>query len=391
MATLDENRKLKILIALTYYRPHISGLTIYVERLAQALAARGHRVTVLTSHYQKDLPYREVVDGVTVLRHPVAFRFSKGSIMPGFLSRAWKLMTEHEVVSVHLPQAEGGPLAFIGRVLARKPVVLTYHCDLQLPPGILNRVIDRAVFGSNFIAGTFAHRIVAYTEDYARHSPLLSKFQKKIAVIYPPVIMPAPDPQAVAALKAKYHAEGHTIVGFAARFAEEKGVNYLIDSIPFVREKIPNVKYLLAGEYQNVIGENVWERLQPAIQQYRDYLEFLGPLPNKEMGNFFGACNVLTVPSINSTESFGLVQVEAFLSGCPVVASNLPGVREPVRVTGMGEIIPIKDARALAEGILRVLQNRSRYIRPRAEIEARFSIEQTVQAYEKLFGELQKS
>jgi glycosyltransferase involved in cell wall biosynthesis len=380
---------LKILIVLTYYRPHISGLTIYVERLAQALAERGHQVTVLTSHYRNDLAYREMIDGVTVIRHPVVFRFSKGSIMPGFLSRAWKLMSEHDVISVHLPQAEGGPLAFIGRALARKPVVLTYHCDLLLPPGILNRAIDRSVFTSNWIAGRFANRIVAYTHDYANQSPLLSRFKNKINVIYPPVIMPAPNTQAVAALKAKYRATDHAIIGFAARFAEEKGVNYLIDSIPFVREKIPNVKYLFAGEYQNVIGENVWERLQPRIQQYRDYLEFLGPVPNKEMGNFFGACDVLTVPSINSTESFGLVQVEAFLSGCPVVASNLPGVREPARVTGMGEVVPIKDARALADGIVRVLQNRSKYIRPRAEIEAMFSLEQTVQAYEKLFAELQ--
>ncbi|MCX7840418.1 MAG: glycosyltransferase family 4 protein [Anaerolineae bacterium] len=381
---------MKILIALTYYRPHISGLTIYVERLARTLAARGHRVTVLTSHYRRDLPYREEMDGVTVLRHPVAFRFSKGSIMPGFLSRAWKLMREHDVASVHLPQAEGGPLAVIGRFLARTPVVLTYHCDLQLPPGILNRVIDRAVFVSNWIAARFADRIVAYTEDYARHSPLLSRFQEKIVVIYPPVIMPPPDPRAVTALKQRYHAEGQRIVGFAARFAEEKGVNYLINSIPFVREKIPNVKYLLAGEYENVIGENVWERLQPLIKQYREYLEFLGPLPNHEMGNFFGACDVLTVPSINSTESFGLVQVEAMLSGCPVVASNLPGVREPVRVTGMGEIVPIKDARALADAIVRVLQNRAAYIRPRADIEAMFALENTVRAYETLFESLRR-
>jgi glycosyltransferase involved in cell wall biosynthesis len=379
---------MKILIVLTYYRPHISGLTIYVERLAQTLAARGHRVTVLTSHYLKDLPYCEEIEGVTVIRHPVAFRFSKGSIMPGFLSRAGALMREHDVVSVHLPQAEAGPLALIGRGLARKPVVLTYHCDLQLPPGILNRVIDRAVFASNWIAGRFADRIVAYTDDYARNSPLLSRFQNKIVVIYPPVIMPAPDPSAVAALKQKYHADGHVVVGFAARFAEEKGVGYLINALPFVREKIPNVKYLFAGEYQNVIGENVWTRLQPLIEQYRDYLEFLGPVPNKEMGNFFGACDVLTVPSINSTESFGLVQIEAMLSGCPVVASNLPGVREPARVTTMGEIVPIKDARALADGIVRVVQNRATYIRPREEIEAMFSLEQTVKSYEALFEAL---
>lgn len=379
---------MRILIALTYYRPHISGLTIYVERLAQSLAARGHRVTVLTSHYRKDLAYREEIEGVTVIRHPVAFRFSKGSIMPGFLSRAWALMRAHDVVSVHLPQAEGGPLAAIARGFARKPVVLTYHCDLQLPPGILNRAIDRAVFASNWIAGRLADRIVAYTDDYARHSPLLARFSNKIVVIYPPVMMPPPDANAVAALKQKYRADGHVVVGFAARFAEEKGVGYLINSLPFVRAKIPNVKYLFAGEYENVIGENVWERLQPLIEQYRDYLEFLGPVPNKEMGNFFGACDVLTVPSINSTESFGLVQIEAMLSGCPVVASNLPGVREPVRVTRMGEIVPSKDARALADGIVRVLQNRAAYLRPRADIEALFALERTVAAYEALFESL---
>ncbi len=382
---------MKILIALTYYRPHISGLTIYVERLAAALAARGHRVTVLTSHYLPGLAYREEIEGVTVIRHPVAFRFSKGSIMPGFLSRAWASMRAHDVVSVHLPQAEAGPLALIGRALARKPVVLTYHCDLQLPPGILNRAIDRAVFASNWIAGTFANRIVAYTQDYADNSPLLAQFKNKIKVIYPPVEMPAPDSQAVAALKRKYHADGHTIVGFAARFAEEKGVNYLLQSIPFVREKIPNVKYLFAGEYQNVIGENVWQRLQPLIEQYREYLEFLGPVPNREMGNFFGACDVLTVPSINSTESFGLVQVEAFLSGCPVVASNLPGVREPARVTGMGEIVPTQDARALADAIVKVVNQRPTYTRPRSEIENLFALEQTVRAYESLFADLKAS
>jgi glycosyltransferase involved in cell wall biosynthesis len=376
---------MKVLIVLTYYRPHISGLTIYVERLARALAQHGHQVTVLTAHYQKDLPYREVMDGVTVIRHPVLFRLSKGCIMPGFLSRAWVLMRQHDVISLHLPQAEGGPLAFIGRVIARKPVVLTHHSDLQLPAGILNRVIQGSVFASNLMAGIFAQRISAYTQDLAHHSPFLSKFPNKIVVISPPVEISLPDPQAVVALKERYRAQNRTVVGFAARFAEEKGIKYLLDSIPFVREKIPSVKYLLAGEYQNVIGENVWEHLQPQIRQYSEYLEFLGAVPVHEMGNFFGACDVLAFPSINSTETFGLVQVEAMLSGCPVVASNLPGVREPIRMTGMGEIVSIKDARALANGIVRVLQNRVNYIRPRSEIEGMFALPQMVKAYESLF------
>ena len=47
---------MKILIVLTYYRPHISGLTIYAERLAHALVKRGHQVTVLTSRFDPALP-----------------------------------------------------------------------------------------------------------------------------------------------------------------------------------------------------------------------------------------------------------------------------------------------------------------------------------------------
>ncbi len=380
---------MKILIVLTYYRPHISGLTIYVERLARALAQQGNQVTVLTSHYSPELPFQEIMDGVLVIRHPVLFRFSKASIMPGFLRHAYRLMREHDVVHVHLPQAEGGPLAFIGRVLAHRPVVLTYHCDLQLPPGPLNRVIDFLAFLSNYMSGVFADRVVAYTRDYAEHSPFLSRFQGKLAAIYPPVDTPEPVPGEVQALRERYRTNGHAIVGFAARFAEEKGVGYLLDSIPLVREECPSVKYLLAGEYKNVVGENVWERLQPLIRQNREYLELLGPVPSEQMGNFFGACDVLTVPSINSTESFGLVQVEAMLSGCPVVASDLPGVREPVRVTGMGEIVPIRDARALAQAIVRVLGNRDNYLRPRQEIAGMFSLQTTVNRYMQLFEELQ--
>ena len=59
---------MKVLLALTYYRPHVSGLTLYVQRLGKVLAAQGHQVTVLTSHYEKSLPRREEIDGVKVIR-----------------------------------------------------------------------------------------------------------------------------------------------------------------------------------------------------------------------------------------------------------------------------------------------------------------------------------
>jgi len=90
---------LRILIVLTYYRPHTSGLTIYAERLARGLAARGHQVTVLTSRFNRSRPIEALEDGVRVVRAPVLFRVSKGVIMPTFGWLATQLVREHDVVS----------------------------------------------------------------------------------------------------------------------------------------------------------------------------------------------------------------------------------------------------------------------------------------------------
>ena len=123
----------------------------------------------------------------------------------------------------------------------------------------------------------------------------------------------------------------------------------------------------------------------PAIAALGDRWQFLGTLdPVREMPAFLGALDCLLVPSVNSTESFGLVQVEAMLCGTPVVASDLPGVRSRCG-TGMGEIVPPGDHRALAAAINRVLKRPDAYARPHGEIAAQFDPEQTVAAYEELF------
>ena len=60
---------MRILICLTYYRPHYSGLTIYTERLAKALANRGHHVSILTSRFNESLSTTEVSDGVKTVSY----------------------------------------------------------------------------------------------------------------------------------------------------------------------------------------------------------------------------------------------------------------------------------------------------------------------------------
>lgn len=381
---------MKVLLVLTYYQPHVSGLTIYVQRLACALAQRGHQVTVLTSRYDPSLPAQETIDGVRVVRAPVLLRISKGVIMPTFLLPAWRLIRRHDVVSVHLPQFEASLLALLGR-LAGKPVALTYHCDLQLPEGAFNRIVDQVVFVSNYLAGHLAQATVAYTEDYATHSRFLSRFLHKLRVIPPPVIMPAPDPAAVAAFRTQHQLEDRPVVGMAAtRLAAEKGVDVLVEAMPRLLSAYPRLKVLFAGQYKNVVGEEeIHRRLVPVIERLSpEHWEFLGVLRQDQMPAFFAACDVLAVPSLNSTESFGLVQVEAMLCGTPSIASNLPGVRQPPRMTGMGKVVPVGDSAALAEAIIRVLGHPDEFRRPRSQIEQAFSLDQTVAGYESLFDSL---
>jgi glycosyltransferase involved in cell wall biosynthesis len=379
---------MKVLIALTYYRPHTSGLTIYAERLARALAERGHRVTVLTSQYDKSLPRTEYLHGVDVVRVPVAFRISKGVIMPTFGVVAWQMVRAHDVLSLHLPQFDASGLAARGRLL-KKPVVLTYHCDLRLPPGLFSRVVDKVVFASNVLAAKFADRIVAYTQDYASHSPFMSRYLSKVEVIPPPVHITTPTAAEVAAFKAKWQIDGQRVIGFAARLATEKGIEVLLDALPRILQQHPNARVLFAGPYQNVLGEEAYaRRVLPLIQAFPDHWSFLGTLDPREMAAFFTSCDVTVLPSLNSTESFGLVQVEGMLCGVPSKASALPGVRQPVMMTGMGEIVPIGDSAALAEAVIRVLDDRTRYVRPRSDIEALFSTERTAEMYERLFENL---
>lgn len=380
---------MKVLLVLTYYHPHVSGLSIYAKRLATTLAQRGHQVTVLTSRYDRGLPAEELLDGVRVIRAPVLLRISKGVIMPSFPLVAWRLIREHDMISIHLPQFEASLVGLLGR-LAGRPLVLTYHCDLQLPQGWFNRLVDRVVFVSNYLAGHLAQAAVAYTQDFAQYSRFLSRFLDKVHVIPPPVIMPAPEPTAVQTFRTTHDLADRPVVGMAARLATEKGVEVLVEAMPRLLEVFPRLKVLFAGQYVDVMGEDAYCRhLMPMIDRLGpEHWEFLGVLTQEQMPAFFAACDVLVVPSLNSTESFGLVQVEAMLCGTPSIASNLPGVRQPPRMTGMGEVTPVGDPAALAEAIIRVIQQPESYVRPRDLIEDTFSLARTVSGYEALFEAL---
>jgi glycosyltransferase involved in cell wall biosynthesis len=379
---------MRILHLLTYYRPHISGLTIYVERLARGLAQAGHQVTVLTSQYDPQLPREENIDGARVIRVPVMARVSKGVIMPAFGMTLRKLMPQHDLAHLHLPQFDGAGIALNARLFG-KPSLLTIHGDIRLPETPFNKIVQPVINTMNRIAGRNVDRVVSYTEDFAKHSSFFSRYMHKLRVVPPPIEIEQPTPQDIAVFKQKWNINTHPVIGMCARLATEKGVEYLVAALQHIRQTRPDARVLFAGPYKNVLGEEAYaRRLQPHFDALGQHWAFTGSLKGRELAAFFASCDVTVLPSLNSTESFGLVQVESMLCGTPSICSDLPGVRIPVQTTGMGEVVPIGDAPALAHAILNVVDNRARYVKPRESTLQHYSTARTVAEYERLYGEL---
>jgi glycosyltransferase involved in cell wall biosynthesis len=370
-------------MALDYYRPNVSGLSLYVEHLSRELSARGHDVTVLTHRHLPGLPAEERQGNVRVLRERVLARLGKALVSPALLRAAAREISRTDVFHLHAPLVGAVPLAFLSQH-AGVPFLVTYHCDLRPPEGMIQRAIEAVARASQNFALDRAWKTVTYTEDYAKHTASLAERPEAVGWILPPVPDGGGPPAPEAEVRSRYGIRGEPVILFLGRFAEEKGLPYLVDAFPAIRRRFPQASLVLVGE-REVLGETIGERLAPLIASADSGIVATGSVPPEETGNLISLADVLVLPSTNSTESFGLVQVEAMLRGVPVVASDLPGVRQPVRLTGMGEIAPVADSAGLAAAVLRVLESPERYRRGREEIRRVFSMERTVAEYEALY------
>jgi len=144
------------------------------------------------------------------------------------------------------------------------------------------------------------------------------------------------------------------IVGVLGRLDPQKGQEEFLRSLPLVHEQEKNVFYVIGGEETK--GE----------EGYRDYLinltEELGIgdsvrfLPfTEDVPEFMAALDVFAMPSYS--ETFGLVLIEAMAMEKPVVATSAGGVPEIIEDRRDGLLVPPRDARALANAILLLLQD----------------------------------
>ena len=376
---------MKILTVLTYYYPHWTGLTAFAVRIAEGLAARGHQVTALTSQHTPELAPEEEHNGVRIVRLNPLLRVSRGQVMPGFPAAATRLIREHDVVQVHTPMLETPLVAWLAHRAGRK-MLLTHHGDLVMPAGLFNRIVQTGVGWMLRRGAQQADRITIYTDDYAQHSAFLRPYLDKTVSVLPPVVFPQPDQEAAAAWRRELGLEDAQVIGFAGRWVEEKGFDYLLQALPVILERYPRARLVYAGETR-VVYERFYERCLPLLRDHASHIIELGLITDHQrMANFYAMCDVFTLPS--RSDCFASVQVEAMLCGTPVVATDIPGARQVVLLTGMGTLAAPRDPAALAEAIVNVLRNPAAYQRSRENIRQVFDAEVALDRYESLLQEL---
>lgn len=317
------------------YHPVVGGVEGHLRLLAEGLAARGHAVTALVS---APGPRREERDlgGVRVLG---AGRLATVASTP--LSPALPLLLARErpdVIHLHHPHPPGDLAALLAARGA--PLVVSYHSDIvrqrrlgPLVAPLVRRTLRRA------------RRVIAASPAYIRSSPFLAPVASRCRVVPYGVELgryARADPARVAAVRARFPGP---LVLFVGRLRYYKGADRLVRAMAAV----PARAVFVGGDASERRAD--LEALARAAG-VADRVHFVGAQGDDELAAFYQAADVLALPSVERSEAFGIVQVEAQAAGLPVVCTELGTGTSYVTQHGRtGIVVPPGDVPALARAL----------------------------------------
>ena len=198
------------------------------------------------------------------------------------------------------------------------------------------------------IAAPIVNRLGLHARAAAKLVHLASTFQSDVHLISNGADLRrfSPDPAAAAP------AFGPHMIFACRQLFPRKGIRFLVEAVARLAERFPDVRLVLAGDgFERPELEALARRLGIA-----ERTRFLGAVPNGELPRFYRAAAVSVIPSVY--EAFGVAALESSAMELPVVASDIGGLKDTVHDGRTGLLVPPKDPRALANAILRVLEDR---------------------------------
>ncbi len=368
---------MKIALMTNNYKPFVGGVPISVERLKEGLKRSGQEVTVFAPTYPGQEAEEDVFRYATLKKH-----FMGGIVLPNPVD--WHIEQEFkkqrfDLIHVHHPMLIGRTAVY----LARKyniPLVFTYHTRYEQYLGYFAgmRKLEQGAGRHGGYRGELERRMVrcikekwmpAYLHTFLKHCDCVIAPTKGIRdylegtlgiegnrlFVLPTGIEDGSfhvPPDARAAVRHAYGAEGCPLFLSVSRMAPEKNVEFLLESLAIARARSQTAfKVLLVGD-------------GPARKAYQmrakklgleNVVIFTGAIPNGELPPFYAAADAFLFAS--KTETQGIVVLEAFAGGTPVYGVRASGVSDLVR-DGYNGRLTQEDPEAFAGKILDILKGR---------------------------------
>lgn len=353
-----------ILEVTPYFYPHYGGVESHVLGLALSLQQRGHTVDVLTSRYAR-MPERETVRGISVKRVTQWLNLFNTPVAPGFAKEI--ATTEADVVHVHSPPPFTELFATRGAQKAGIPLVITYHCDLELR-GRLGSLMVRGY--QRFLGNRPLQRakhIISTTDSYAATSRAL--WNREIKVVPNAVDTERFHPSNLGNhIRERFAPDNEPLALFVGRLVPHKGIGILVRAL----SQLQHGRLLVVGDgpYRDWLNQLV------RTCGLQERVSFAGPVGDAWLPAYYAACDVVVLPSTSRLEAFGIVGLEGMASGKPLVLSDIPGVRDVI-TSEEGLLVEPLDPNALAAALQNIWdypeRARQMGVRGRERVELEFA------------------
>ncbi|MCM1090482.1 MAG: glycosyltransferase [Muribaculum sp.] len=358
------------------YKPFLGGVPISVERLANALRAEGHSVTVFAPTYEGQEEEAGVFRYATLIKH-----FIGGIVLPNPFDRAIEeefRRQSFDVIHVHHPVLIGQTAVRLARKY-KIPLTFTYHTRyeeyLSYFKGI--RIMEAWADREKHLFGPLAKHILFglkegllpwYMHGFMRHCDLifaptrgiLEYLHEHCRIDYERLdILPTGieesrfqvSERAKESVRAQYNAADCPLLLSVSRMSHEKNVEFLLRSVALAKEKMRRQKspcafrVLLVGDGPD---RAEYEAMRERLQVSEEVI-FAGSVPNEELAAYYAAADAFLFAS--KTETQGIVLLEAFAGATPVYAVDASGVRDLVKEGVNGRLFA-EEAEEFADGII---------------------------------------
>jgi len=326
---------MKVAVITPVYPPYSSGMSGMAEEEVNMLEEEGFDVTVFTPSRPGEGKSDE--RGKIQRLNPI-FKYGNGSFIPQF---AWKL-SHFDIIHIHYPFIGASEILLLWKKLfgGDKRLFVTYQLDLQ-GEGVVRTFFN--LYNSIVTPSVIkcASTVMFTSMDYAESSLFYPLFKKmsceeklKLAEIPGPVRTERfhPAEKRIDLLK-KYNLKQENktalFVGSLDRAHYFKGISVLLSAFEiYCRKSGDDKARLLIGGEGDMKSEYMNQAKSSEI--LREKVVFAGKIPEGELPHFYNLGDFVVLPSIDSSEAFGIVIAEGYASGKPALASDLPGVRSVI-------------------------------------------------------------